>query len=114
MGCPVGLVFFDTPVGNEMIDICATYLDELDMTLDWMDLVGVSGGACRFTPCPAGTSTGGVILCNSDLPSLLLCGKTCFGKNLKSSPVGSMSCVRTPTIVYFICLFVFFCGCSDG
>ena len=36
-----------------------SYLDEVDMTLDWMDFVGVSGGACRFTPCPAGTSTGG-------------------------------------------------------
>ena len=29
-----------------------------DMTLDWMDLVGVSGGAALFTPWPAGTSTG--------------------------------------------------------
>ena len=36
-----------------------SYLDEVDMTLDWMDFVGVSGGACRFTPCPLGTSTGG-------------------------------------------------------
>ena len=53
---------------------------------------------------------GGFIRRISELPSLLLCGKTCFDKNLKSSPVGSMSCERTPTIVYFICLFVSFVG----
>ena len=40
-----------------MLATCRFYLDEVDMLLDWMDLVGVSGGACRFTPWPAGTRT---------------------------------------------------------
>ena len=48
--------FFDEPVSNYgLID---EHLDDVDKMLDWIDLVGVSGGACRFTPWPAGTNTG--------------------------------------------------------
>ena len=53
-----------------------------DMTLDWMDLVGVSGGAALFTPWPAGTSTGDGHINSLKLRSVIIMHKVINAYNI--------------------------------